>query len=121
MVVVTVDPLTAVCPHCRSEAGFRCLTANGTLARKPHVRRVRLATALAAHADPALDALWPHHGPCLICGIPGLGARHRVLDAMAGMLAAGEDPEAVAEEFGRTPEAVEAVREWAQRWPGAWL
>jgi hypothetical protein len=118
---VTVDPLTVVCPHCWSEAGFRCLTSAGTPARKPHVRRVRLATALAAHADPALDEHFPHHGPCQICGIPGLGARHRVLDAMAGMLAAGEDPEVVAEEFGRTPEAVQAVQEWAKRWPGAWL
>ena len=116
-----VDPLTAPCPHCCRASGFRCLTANRTLARKPHARRVRLATALAAHADPLLDALFPHHGACLICGIPGLGARHRVLDAMAGMLAAGEDPEVVAEEFGRTPEAMDVVTEWAKRWPGAWL
>jgi hypothetical protein len=40
---------------------------------------------------------------------------------MAGMLAAGEDPEVVAEEFGRTPEAMDVVTEWAKRWPGAWL
>jgi hypothetical protein len=116
---VNVDPLTAVCPVCRSEAGFRCLTSAGTPARKPHVRRVRLATALAAHADPALDALFPKVGPCGFCGL--FDQRHRVIDAMAGMLAAGEDPEVVAEEFGRTPEAMQAVREWAKRWPGAWL
>jgi len=117
---VTVDPLTAPCPHCDAKPGQRCMMLSDW-ARKPHKRRVRLATALAAHADPLLDAHFPHHGACLICGIPGLGARHRVLDAMAGMLAAGEDPEVVAEEFGRTPEAVEAVRAWAKRWPGAWL
>ena len=40
---------------------------------------------------------------------------------MAGMLAAGEDPAVVAEEFGRTPEAVDVVTEWARKWPGVWL
>jgi hypothetical protein len=117
---VTVDPLSAVCPHCRSEAGFRCLAANGTLARKPHLRRVRLALALAAHADPALDAFFPRLGACGFCG-PRFDQRHRVIDGIAGMLAAGEDPEVVAEEFGRTPEAVDVVMAWAKRWPGAWL
>jgi len=89
-------------------------------ARKPHKARVKLAVVLAAHADPALDEFFPHHGPCLLCGTPGLGARHRVIDAIAGQLAAGEDPEVVAMEMDRTDEAVAAVAAWAQRWPGAW-
>jgi hypothetical protein len=115
---VTVDPLTAPCSHCEAKPGQRCMMLSDW-ARKPHVRRVRLATALAAHADPALDALFPKVGRCGFCGL--FDQRHRVIDSMAGMLAAGEDPEVVAEEFGRTPEAVQAVQEWAKRWPGAWL
>lgn len=76
--------------------------------------------AAAAHADPALDALWPHHGPCLICGVPGLGTRHRRIDAIAGQLAAGDSAEDVAADMGVSLEAVEVVRDWSARWPGAW-
>jgi hypothetical protein len=39
----------------------------------------------------------------------------------AGMPAAGEDPAVVADEYGCTAGAVEAVRLWSERWPGAWL
>lgn len=115
-----VDPLTTVCPHCRSEAGFRCVTRGGVPARKAHKARVRLALAIAAHADPALGAFFPRIGPCGICGTPGLPQRHRIIDGIAGMLAAGEDPEVTAEEHEVSPEAVHAVVEWAARWPGAW-
>ena len=59
-------------------------------ARKPHASRVRLAHAVAAHADPALDAFLPPLGPCGVCGVPGLDQRHRVVDAIAEALAAGE-------------------------------
>jgi len=117
--VPDVDPLTAVCPHCRSEAGFRCLAANGTLARKPHVRRVRLALALAAHADPALDALFPRLGPCGFCG-PQFDQRHRVIDAIAGRLEGGEGREEAAGDYGLPVAAVDVIAAWAKRWPGAW-
>jgi hypothetical protein len=107
--------LTATCPQCDAYPGERCTTRSGLFARRPHkVRR-----QLTAHADAALDALFPKVGPCGFCGL--FDQRHRVIDAMAGMLAAGEDPEVVAEEFGRTPEAVDVVTAWAKRWPGAWL
>jgi hypothetical protein len=88
-------------------------------ARKPHAARRKLALALAAHADPALGEFFPHRGPCGFCGFPE--ARHRVIDAIAGMLEAGEDPDVVAEEHGASLEAVLMVRVWMQRWPGAWL
>jgi hypothetical protein len=86
-------------------------------ARQPHARRVRLAAAVQAHADPALDAYFPPLGPCGL-GCPGLDQRHRVVDAIADELAAGEDPEMAAKEFGVPLDAVRAVSAWAAKWPG---
>ena len=114
------NPLTATCPRCDAYPGEVCTTRSGAFTRKPHLRRVRLAVALAAHADPALDAFFPRLGACGFCG-PRFDQRHRVIDGIAGMLAAGEDPEVVAEEHGAGPEAVRMVAAWAERWPGAWL
>jgi hypothetical protein len=114
------DPLTAPCSHCGARPGQRCMMVS-YWARKPHAVRIRLALVLAAHADPALDEFFPHHGPCLLCGVEGLGARHRVIDAIAGSLAAGDDPEALAMDYARPLEAMQAVAEWSERWPGAWL
>jgi len=91
----------------------------GTLARKPHVRRVRLALALAAHADPALDALFPRLGPCGFCG-PQFDQRHRVIDAIAGRLEGGEGREEAAGDYGLPVAAVDVIAAWAKRWPGAW-
>jgi hypothetical protein len=81
---------------------------------------VKLALILAAHSDPALDELFPHRGPCGICGTPGLGARHRVIDSATGYLAEGEDAETVAGEFGLTAEAVAVLVAWMAKWAGAW-
>jgi len=90
-------------------------------ARKPHAKRQRLALILAAHADPALGEFFPPGSPtCGLCGTPGLPQRHRVVDAIAGSLAAGEFPEDAAEEYGVSEEAVHAVAWWMTRWPGAW-
>lgn len=77
-----------------------------------------LAAVIRAHADPALDA-WPQLGPVSPCGCCGSGLpqRHRVVDAIADMLAAGEDAGDVAAEYAVPVEAVEAVGAWAQRWP----
>lgn len=118
---MTPDPLTVACPYCRAGAGDECCTYRDTLATRPHVRRGRLALALAAHADPALDEFFPPIGPCGICSVPGMPQRHRVIDGIAGMLEAGEDPDVVAEEYGTSPEAVAMVTLWMVRWPGAWL
>jgi hypothetical protein len=43
-----------------------------------------------------------------------------VVDAIAGMIAVGEDLETVAREHGVMVEAVRAVEAWTRRWPGAW-
>jgi hypothetical protein len=113
------DPLSVTCSFCDAKPGQRCMMLSDW-ARKPHRARVKLATAVAAHADPALDA-YPGFGPASPCGFCGvLPQRHRVVDAIAGMLAGGEDPEVVAEDYGVSMEAVEAVHGWAARWPGAW-
>jgi hypothetical protein len=88
-------------------------------ARGLHAARLRLSLAIAAHADPLLDGAWPDTGPCQLCGVPGLGARHRVIDAMAGRMEGGESPGDVAADYGRPLEAVLAVQAWAAKWPGA--
>jgi len=77
---------------------------------------------LAAHADPALDA-FPELGPvsqCRLCGVPGLPQRHRMVDAIAAQLAAGEYEEDLAAEYGVSEKAVAAVAIWMAKWPGAW-
>jgi hypothetical protein len=123
--VTDIDPLSVKCGYCTMPPGEPCtsLVSNDGRVVRPHRDRKRLALAVAAHADPALDA-WPQLGPlspCGICGVPGMPQRHRVVDAVAGHLEAGEDPEDIAAEFGFFPaEAAVAVREWAARWPGAW-
>ena len=118
---MTPDPLLIACPFCRATIGQRCMTRAGTGSQRPHAMRRKLALVLAAHADPALDAFFSHHGACGLCGVPGLGARHRVIDAIAGMLEAGEDPDVTADEHGVSRDAVDAVMAWSRRWPGAWL
>jgi len=55
---------------------------------------------------PELDRWFPPLGPCLICGVPGMDARHRVLDAISEHIAVGETPEEVAEELNLPIEAV---------------
>jgi hypothetical protein len=89
-------------------------------ARKPHAARVRLALAAAAHGDPALDA-FPEFGPATVCGLCSvLPQRHRIVDAIAGRLAAGEGPGALAEDYGLSATALRAVLTWMAKWPGAW-
>lgn len=117
--LAAVDPLTVACSHCDAEPGQRCMAVSDW-ARKPHAVRRRDALAIAAHADPVLDEVRLDRGPCLLCGVKGLGARHRDIDAIAGSLAAGDDPETCAEEYGVSLEAVGVVQAWAEKWPGAW-
>jgi hypothetical protein len=122
------DPMAVACTYlyCTAQPGERCtkLVSWSPMpyppARKPHAARIRLALVLAAHADPVLDEFFPHHGPCELCSTPGLGARHRVIDAMAGRMAAGEDPGEVAADYGVPAEAAEIVAAWSLRWAGAW-
>ena len=79
-----------------------------------------LKRIVAAHADPSLDAFFPMRNQCQLCAVPGMPQRHRVVDAIAGHLAAGECEGDVAEEMGVSLDAVMAVTSWAARWPGAW-
>jgi hypothetical protein len=120
---VITDPLAVRCRYCWSLAGTPC--TSGALKPLPRSRshkvRVRDALAVAAHSDPVLDEVMPDPGPCLLCGVAGLGSRHRVIDAAAGSLAAGDDAETCALEYGMSLEAVAVIAEWAERWPGAWL
>jgi hypothetical protein len=115
-------PLTAFCPYrtCQAAPGRPCITRSGHR-RQPHASRARDALAIAAHWDPALDAVWPAGSvPCGICGTPGLPQRHRVIDAIAGRLVAGEDPDVTADDYGLSGAAAETIAEWMKRWPGAW-
>ena len=114
------EAMTVQCPHCGLPAGMRCGSISGW-ARKPHARRVRLARAVKAHADAALDEHFALTSPCGLCGVPGMPQRHRVVDAVAGLLAAGVDPGTVADELEVSAAQVEAVTAWMGRWPGAWL
>jgi hypothetical protein len=116
------DPLTVRCGYCCVPPGGQCCAEPSLRARKPHAERVRLARAVAAHADPALDA-FPELGPvspCGLCGTPGLPQRHRMVDAIAGRLEAGEGEQEVAADYLFGPEVAEAVKAWMTRWPGAW-
>lgn len=54
-----------------------------------------------------LALIGPYRGPCGLCGDPD--ARHRILDAVAELVRAGDDPAGVAEDYGLTVEAVEAI------------
>ena len=73
----------------------------------------------AAHADPALDAFFPMTTPCGLCG-SGLPQRHRMVDAIAGALEAGETEQDVMDELGVSLDAVMAVTAWMNKYPGAW-
>lgn len=53
--------------------------------------------AARAYRD-ALSLLGAYRGKCFLCGHPD--QRHRVAEAMVGMLDAGEDPAVVIEEYG---------------------
>ena len=54
--------------------------------------------AAVARLREVLDLLGPYRGPCGLCG-QSADARHRVADAIAGALIAGDDPGAVADDY----------------------
>lgn len=120
MTAYLADPLSVDCPfwRCMNPAGMRCGTASGWT--RPHKARIKHALVLAAHADPSLDEWFPDPGPCGICGVPGLSQRHRVIDAIAGALEAGDTPDELAADYNLSEEAVLCVQAWCERWQGAW-
>ncbi len=60
-----------------------------------------------------IDKMCPRRGPCLICGVPGVDQRYRLLDAISDRLRAGEDPELTVEDYKMPLNVVEAIgRSW---------
>jgi hypothetical protein len=66
--------------------------------------------------EPA-DRWFARLGPCLVCGVPGADQRHRVIEAIAGAVAAGDGEEDVAREYEVPVEAVRAAVQWAAEHP----
>ena len=62
--------------------------------------------------DP-IDQWLPRRGQCQLCGVPGADQRHRVIEAIADMVNAGEDEEAVAADYDVPVDAVRACVQWA--------
>ena len=54
---------------------------------------------------------FPKRGQCQLCGVPGADQRHRVIEAIADMVNAGDGEEDVARDYD-VP--VEAVRAWCR-------
>lgn len=66
-------------------------------------------------AEPSYDLVGPYRGPCAICGHSD-DARHRVYDAVQDRVQAGDDEQAVAEDYGIAVDAVhQIVAEGADR------
>lgn len=67
---------------------------------------------------PDIEAAMPPHGPCGLCGGPD--ARHRVIDAIASRVRAGDSEEDVAADYGYSVEVVDRIvacwDEDTQRW-----
>lgn len=64
-----------------------------------------------------IDRWFPRLGPCGICGVPGVDQRHRVIEAIADAVNAGDGEEDVAADYGIPIEAVRACADWAARHP----
>lgn len=73
---------------------------------KPWREAVKYA-ALAAKPD--VDAYFPKRGPCLICGVPGMDQRHRVVDAITERVFAGDPVEMLAADYDISERAVTAA------------
>lgn len=67
-------------------------------------------------ADP-VDRWYPRLGPCGICNVPGVDQRHRVIEAIADAVGAGDGDEDVAADYGVPVEAVAACVEWVRDHP----
>lgn len=66
--------------------------------------------------DP-IDRWFKRLGPCLVCGTPGADQRHRVIEAIADAVNAGDGEEDVAADYGVPVEAVRACVQWAREHP----
>lgn len=102
--MVTCAALEAAAPH---------LAAAAPAARPLTVLHIPEPEVAPVTALEDLDRWLPPRGPCLICGVPGMDARHRVIDAITGAAEAGEAADDIADELGLPPEAVQAALRWA--------
>lgn len=66
--------------------------------------------------DP-VDRWFPRRGQCRICGVPGADQRHRVIEAIADMVSAGDWDVTVAADYNVPVEAVRACVEWVRAHP----
>jgi hypothetical protein len=66
--------------------------------------------------DP-IDQWFPPRGQCRICGVPGADQRHRVIEAIADAVNAGDGEEDVAADYNVPVEAVRACLEWVREHP----
>ena len=64
-----------------------------------------------------VDHWFPRRGPCGICGTPGADQRHRVIEAIADAVNAGDGEQDVADDYGVPVEAVRACVEWVREHP----
>ena len=65
---------------------------------------------------PILDRLFPPRGPCAFCGDEIVGARHRVIDAIAERVHAGDPIEEVASEYPGDWEAALVACAFVEGW-----
>ena len=56
-----------------------------------------------------IDLVGPFTGPCGLCG--GTDSRHRVADAIAEQVRAGDSPQSVADDFGLSVASVQKLAE----------
>ncbi len=71
---------------------------------------------MSGEADP-IDRWFPRLGPCLICGTPGADQRHRVIEAIADAVNAGDGEEDLAFDYDVPVEAVRECVRWATEHP----
>ena len=64
-----------------------------------------------------VDRWFPRLGPCGLCGVPGADQRHRVIEAIADAVNAGDGEEDVAADYEVPVEAVRACVRWAAEHP----
>ena len=64
-----------------------------------------------------IDQWFPKRGQCQLCGVPGADQHHRVIEAVAGAVNAGDGEEDVAADYNVPVEAVRACVEWVREHP----
>ena len=71
---------------------------------------------MSAQPEP-VDRWFKRLGPCGVCGTPGADQRHRVIEAIAGAVNAGDGEEDVAADYNVPVEAVQACIRWVREHP----